>query len=175
MPRPIVCADYNQHMGGVDKSDQMLKYYEVLRKSMKYWKKLFLHFIDMAALNSYLFFQYLRKEYPNEEELKRKKTYGHKDFRMELALGLGRIQPDASVPLFDPGRPAPNPRHTAHVPGYVPQRKACVVCSVRRPGQRIRSRVVCLTCQVPLCLNDHRNCFEIYHSKAWDCHVPYGL
>ncbi|KAJ8338790.1 hypothetical protein SKAU_G00355760 [Synaphobranchus kaupii] len=55
--QPKVIRDYNKHMGGVDRSDQMIKMYEVLHKTQKWWKTLFFHFIDFAAVNSVLLFQ----------------------------------------------------------------------------------------------------------------------
>lgn len=67
----------------------MLTYYEVLRKSMKYWKKLVLHFIDTAVLNSFIVFQLLRKDNPDDETLHRLREYDHLDFRRELATALG--------------------------------------------------------------------------------------
>jgi hypothetical protein len=137
VPRPIVCADYNEYMGGVDKSDQMLKYYEVLWRSLKYWKKLFLHFIDLAVLNSYLCFKDLQVQYPDEEVLKRGSNYSHKIFRLELACSLGEIDQEARVPLYNPGPPAPNPRHIVHIPQHVSQKKACVVCAVRQKEKKI--------------------------------------
>ena len=38
---PLVVDFYNQHMGGVDKSDQMLTSYEIERKRVKKWYKKF--------------------------------------------------------------------------------------------------------------------------------------
>ena len=51
---PPAIKGYNGNMGGVDLSDQLLKCYEVIRKSKKWWKTLFLHFIDVAIANSSL-------------------------------------------------------------------------------------------------------------------------
>lgn len=42
IPPPIL--EYNQNMEGVDLSDQAISYYNVLRKTQKYWCTLFLHF-----------------------------------------------------------------------------------------------------------------------------------
>ncbi|XP_062515445.1 putative mediator of RNA polymerase II transcription subunit 26 [Corticium candelabrum] len=95
--RPEAICDYNAHMGGVDKSDQMIKYYEVLHKSLKYWKKIFLHMIDLAILNSFIMFTALQKQHPQDERLQRKGQYAQKDFRCELIRGLAGI--DISEPL----------------------------------------------------------------------------
>ena len=37
--KPMAVNDYNRHMGGIDKSDQMLDYYSFTRKAVKWWKK----------------------------------------------------------------------------------------------------------------------------------------
>ena len=37
----ITVQEYNDYMSGVDKSDQLLQYYSMNRKTVKWWKKLF--------------------------------------------------------------------------------------------------------------------------------------
>lgn len=49
-PKPVLL--YNKYMGGVDKSDQLLHYYNAARKSMKWYKKLFFHLLDVSTVNS---------------------------------------------------------------------------------------------------------------------------
>ena len=42
IPPPIV--EFNKYMGGVDLSDQAISYCNILRKTRKYWRTLFLAF-----------------------------------------------------------------------------------------------------------------------------------
>ena len=57
VPIPVMVYEYNCFMSGVDGSDQMIKYYNVLRQTKKYWKTLFFHYIDGAVLNSYILYK----------------------------------------------------------------------------------------------------------------------
>ena len=54
--QPIIIEKYNAYMGGVDKSDQLLSYHNVLRKTLRYWKILFYHMIDIAAVNAFILY-----------------------------------------------------------------------------------------------------------------------
>ena len=49
VPIPIMVQKYNCFMSGVDRSDQMIKYYNVLRQTKKYWKTLFFHYVDVLS------------------------------------------------------------------------------------------------------------------------------
>ena len=46
-------------MGGIDKSDQYLAYHNVLRKTVRYWKTLFYHMIDVAVVNAFVLYNHL--------------------------------------------------------------------------------------------------------------------
>lgn len=46
-----------QVYGGVDRTDQLLQPYEIARKSLKWYKKLAIHFLQLAMLNSFLLFK----------------------------------------------------------------------------------------------------------------------
>lgn len=54
-PSPIV--QYNKYMGGVDRQDQLMSYYPCERKSIRWYKKLGLHIVQMLLLNAYLLFK----------------------------------------------------------------------------------------------------------------------
>ena len=56
---------YTKYMGGVDRSDRMVRTYSVSRKSKKWWYRLFYYLLDTALANSFI----LYKISPNHEEL----------------------------------------------------------------------------------------------------------
>lgn len=56
IPKPI--PDYNKYMGGVDRSDQVMHYYDPARRAMKWYKKFFFHLLDVSTctVNSRILF-----------------------------------------------------------------------------------------------------------------------
>ncbi|XP_035214082.1 piggyBac transposable element-derived protein 4-like [Stegodyphus dumicola] len=55
--KPKVVVDYNGTMGGVDRVDQRLSSYNVTkRRGKKYYKKIFLHLLDITLWNSYVLY-----------------------------------------------------------------------------------------------------------------------
>lgn len=64
IPCPTPVVDYNKYMEGFDLSDQVIHYYSVHHKSMRWYGTLFYHFLDIAATNSYL----LHKEICREKQ-----------------------------------------------------------------------------------------------------------
>ena len=51
--QPMLVSDYNKYMSGVDKSDQLIGKYNSLRRTNRYWKTLFYHFLDIARVFLY--------------------------------------------------------------------------------------------------------------------------
>ena len=55
--KPTAVIAYNANMGGVDKQDQMLQPYSAARKSLKWYRKLGIHVIQVALLNAHILYQ----------------------------------------------------------------------------------------------------------------------
>ncbi|KAH8038475.1 hypothetical protein HPB51_001648 [Rhipicephalus microplus] len=117
VPKPLLIDEYNTGMLGVDKSDQMIGYYNVLMRSVRWWKTLFFHCIDIACVNSFVLFQAHRASHPEIPELSRKAGYDHLAFREELLEQIfGFDGKQARSP------PPPTPKHADHKPQKVQKR-----------------------------------------------------
>ena len=55
--KPIEIVNYNQNMSGVDRADQMMSYYSCPRKTIRWYKKVIFHLLDVAVWNSYYIFK----------------------------------------------------------------------------------------------------------------------
>lgn len=157
--KPQIVADYNRHMGYVDKGDRMANSYSINRRTWKWTKKLFFHLFDLAILNSYILFSSLGG-----------KKISHSDFRDALVgnllvqAGHERIvrrpmgrPPAASTQVIryeDVGR--------KHWPNSSATRRRCRVCAGKGVTRNVSS--VCERCDVALCCD--RSCFKDYHNKA---------
>lgn len=60
--KPDAVVDYNINMRLVDKSDMMVGEIDCLRKCCKWYKKAFLHLLDITILNAYILYQHLTKK-----------------------------------------------------------------------------------------------------------------
>ena len=51
--KPLAVHTYNQHMNGVDIADQYNVSYPLIRKTVKWWRKVFFWLMDVSVTNSY--------------------------------------------------------------------------------------------------------------------------
>ncbi|XP_043487956.1 piggyBac transposable element-derived protein 4 [Polistes fuscatus] len=55
--KPNIILNYIKYMGGVDRTDQYASNYCFLRKSLKWWRKLFFWGMEISLVNSYLLYK----------------------------------------------------------------------------------------------------------------------
>ena len=63
---PFQIDRYNDYMGSVDKADQVLEPYSWKRKSLAWFKKLGLHFLDRMIFNSFIVYANAHDEYKKD-------------------------------------------------------------------------------------------------------------
>ena len=161
--KPDCVFDYNEHMGGVDRLDQLISYYSPLRKTLKWYKKVVLQVFDFAVTNAFLIYK--------EVGGTRRNIWFRKQVIRSLISSDDRPGPaQGSVPqVFHHHRASDLSRLAGqHYMGVLrptsskaaPTTK-CVVC--RNRGVRKETRYICRTCpsRPALCVVP---CFEDFHS-----------
>ena len=170
---PEAVYKYNRYMGGVDKGDQLRKYYHVRLKCQKNYKYIFWFAFDTAITNAFILSQYSVTTVSQTHLLL-------KNFRLRLAERLignycsrkraGRPH-SSSVPSHPP--PCLPTGHLApHLPSHqTGLRKQCVYCSKYRITRQRRMTVwFCAACDghPPLCLTgkgDTTDCYRLWHQN----------
>lgn len=94
-------------MGGVDLSDALIGYYNILHKTKKWYRTLFYHFIDMGIVNAFIMHKDTAKE-------RNETPKAQKDFRWELIQQLAAAGSPTTVLL-----PPPAPTAGMHLPTYI--------------------------------------------------------
>ena len=149
VPIPAIVYCYNHFMDGVDWSDQLIKNYNILRQTRKYWKTLFLHYVDIAIVNAYILYKEL---HPNA-----RLHMSHFTFQETLVRQLCHIE--VSVYQSVAGR---KPESTIqHRSERMPKGRDCVYCKIVHGVRRHTTRQ-CIKCEAPLCLLA-RNCFQKFY------------
>jgi hypothetical protein len=165
--KPKCVIDYNQHMGGVDKIDQQLHQLLTMRKSYKWYKKIFLRLTLQSALNAH--------------KLHKLATGSNQDF-LGFLLKVIHIMVTRAPKLQQNPRTVPQDdvfRLTGHrhFPGRRPlpetsQRKkakflvkVCRVCSARGITNGNKTPWICINCPGEPGLHIDKDCFEVFHTK----------
>ena len=156
--KPLVVDAYNKFMLGVDRLDQRMSYYQFVRKSVKWWRKVFFWMIEVMVVNAYIL-------YTQHTDAARKLS--HKEFRRELVMSLCEEQ-QSTTPHRQPRQ---RRDHTlerlrgSHYPDTGSAHRDCRICSVRGSGgQRHLTASFCATCSdhPHLCIGE---CFRNYHTR----------
>ena len=144
---PTAIVNYNQHMAGVDRGDQLRWYYNLRLKCRKYYKYIFWFIVDVSITNAHILHsRYCVPSNVTAENLRLKQ------FRLQLAQSLigdyyGRQRigrpSTSSVPL-----PQPIPHQPSHFPSKRSQKWQCAYCNYyRNPPCRRESRWYCGDCE----------------------------
>lgn len=152
--KPSAIIGYNKFMSGIDRQDQMMSYYPCGRKTIRWYKKLFVHVLQMSLINAF----YLHNKYAQRGRLY--------DFRLDVINNLLSSSSMPSVRLVimnvshtiskieKKAKEIKGSRESKRV-----SRKECKVCRQKK----IRKQTVyeCKTCpgNPGFCLE----CFETYH------------
>ena len=168
---PPLLPDYQAYMRGVDRADQLQVYYNIGRRSTKWWKRVFFYIVECAILNSYILDRHIHSA---EHARKGRRKRDVLQFRLELAQEL--IGGFSS--RKNPGQPRSMEQEhlktsLGHWPIHVENKLDCVVCAaiikkkqLSRSGNQHESRIQCSYCKVHLCVAPGRDCFRKYHVLA---------
>jgi len=161
---PLVVNCYNNNMGGVDRSDQMMTLYEVERKRVKKWyKKYFMHLINTCIMNSHIIYSKIGKgctALKFREELIRQ-IFSRYTELSPLRPRTGRPSLEDPLRLVERHFPTiipPDPNSKSKKPNKRSWR--CHVCSINKI--RSESKYYCKECNVGLCVYP---CFMYYHTS----------
>ena len=158
---PKVVKLYNSGMGGVDFMDQRTAAYRLdWKSSVRFYLRLFFDLMDIACVNSYLIY-YMK--HPNKLSLLDYKIAVTKNL-IQYHQGLKRAV-RMSRPSKRKNQPESIDNHGGHLPDYQTMRKRCLYCAME--GKENRTFVICLACNIPLCLVKERNCFQKHHIQEY--------
>ncbi|KAK6466760.1 piggyBac transposable element-derived protein 4-like, partial [Huso huso] len=174
--KPVCVVEYNKNICGVHTSDQMMKTYQVMRNSRKWYIKFFFHLMDMCIFNAYVLYDKMEEQTT------------HYQFRLSLWneilqkwKAVVSSKEKTSSTKDPPTRlEAQNGHYLIPIPPTEKKTNPCRWCRVcsarakaafqkkgqkRKAGQRggaRDTRYMCDRCKVPLCVTP---CHKIYHTE----------
>ena len=168
--KPRAIQEYISRMKAVDLGDQMMSYHCFVRRSLKWYRKLWIHLINMQLLNAYILFKkYSGTKMTNEQ------------FRESIVQSLveeGMRNCNWTLPAIVCNRTDESPRlFERHFPCYIPgaigakrarPSRACYVCSKLPAVDGVKicrkwTSFWCPECKKPLCVD---YCFKLYHTVS---------
>lgn len=158
--KPNVIVDFTKYMRGVDRADQLGASYCFLRKSLKWWRKLFFWGIEMCSINAYILYKttMIKKNEIPMTHFKFVSTLVKqlvKDFR-EGSRKFGR---PSTIDVEERLKREPHFNMKSEN-----KKKDCMVCSNRNvKGERRQTHFYCETCTRKPGLHPGV-CFKRYHT-----------
>ena len=157
---PSMVQRYNKCMRGTVLLDQKTTVYAFDRKSPgKYYCRPFWDYIDMGLANSFIIYETIASKFPTRSANNIAKT--QKDFRRMIAINLiGDFNSRKRAP-FNAKQYRSQPRHRIE---YAEKHGRCKRCYDQERKDR-KGVIKCSDCNVYLCLNKNRNCWEQFHQE----------
>ncbi|XP_054259947.1 piggyBac transposable element-derived protein 4-like [Macrosteles quadrilineatus] len=160
--KPHVILDYIKHMGGVDHTDHFISSYQFMRRTRKWYRKMFFWLFEVAIVNSYIMYKDIQQKH-------NKNPMSHRQFRtclvkslVEEKLANRPIARKRGRPVYGP----PNQRLDGN-PHFMDRKEKganrCVVCF--KNGRRRETIYFCKTCDSRPALHPD-TCFEQFHTMA---------
>ena len=132
--------------------DQMVLYYGFAHCSVKWWKRVFFHLLDLTLVNSHILYKAATSSKMTQL-----------DFRLSVARSLieGHERPSQCHHISAPELPLCLTERAFPEPIPDGKRADCKVCSIRGAGQCHQTGYRCKLCHTALCLYPR---FERYHT-----------
>ena len=162
---PLAIVQYNKYMGGVDLPDQKIKCYMIDRKSKRNWIRIFLHFLSVSMMNSFVYYkQFSNSNIRTVEYVSSVSTalIGNYCSRKRLGrpLAMSNQKKMRIEKSMSDTENSETPQLLAHMPEIISTYRRCAYCSTKEREKR--TNVMCTFCGVCLCV---KNCFSLYHQN----------
>ena len=157
VPCPIIVRKYNQSMGGVDLCDQYTAAHHLDRRSkFRFYLRKFFDLMDVALVTNLIIYE---KLHPN--------ALSFLNFKLVISESLiGSFT--TRTREFPSNRPTKRRltqvvtnESQSHFSECQQTCQRCAYCSIR--GIENRTFVMCIICDIPLCLQKEGNCFLLHH------------
>lgn len=143
--KPAIILHYNKTKGAVDTADQLIRTYSCQRKNRRWPMVFFQNLVDIAALNSFVVFTSVNRDYEVEKSHKRRLFLEH--------LGKELIAPAIAVRRLPVAIPVV-PRHqSSHQSSNSRKRIRCERCSRESDRKTIEK---CTICNTAICKQKHQ-------------------
>jgi len=166
-PEPII--EYTHWMGGVDLGDQLMAYYSILRRSVKWWRKLFIHLLNMIIHNAYV----LNKKFGSSKLEHDEYRDAIVQYLLKMGRNRGNLPKPAQQSMKIQNDYLTQQRLTGrHFACFIDCKlgakrmkpsRACHACNTNIRGFNLKTKYTsywCQDCKKPLCVSP---CFEFFH------------
>jgi len=155
---PLNIQTYTKYARGVDYFDQMISYYEIKHKSRKWYTRLVLHFLQLAAHNSFILFSKMtdtKKDYLEYlKDIIKSLVYKMRQRNLAIETPVGKRKNESIEPTLD---------ESDCKLGYGTKRK-CQICLLK--GQDKKMSYQCFKHSLPVCV---LHCYDVHRNNVDLC------